>query len=137
MFFFNPFLANVPISYSLKTPKNLWFSGIFRGNKMGTLARNRIKNYLRFLAVFLFKKDTRSDSYVVKCEVLVNRCQTKLAGANIEECRTCDATIKRYYQLENKHCLSQNTFMEYQNLIVVYHLSSLKKIPCLGTIFSI
>ena len=24
---FNPFLANVPILYPLKTPENLWFSG--------------------------------------------------------------------------------------------------------------
>ena len=36
----NPFLANFPILYSLKTPENLWFSGVFRGYKMGTLARN-------------------------------------------------------------------------------------------------
>ena len=35
----NPFLANVPISYSLKTPGNLWFSSVFREYKMGTLAR--------------------------------------------------------------------------------------------------
>ena len=36
----NTFLANAPILYSLKTPKNFWFSGVFRGYKMGTLARN-------------------------------------------------------------------------------------------------
>ena len=35
----NPFLANVPILYPLKTPENLWFSGVFKGYKMGTLAR--------------------------------------------------------------------------------------------------
>ena len=40
---FNPFLANVPILYPLKTPENLWFSGVFRGYKMGTLARNRLR----------------------------------------------------------------------------------------------
>ena len=39
----NPFLANVPILYHLKTPENLWFSGVFRGYKMGTLARNGLK----------------------------------------------------------------------------------------------
>ena len=27
----NPFLANVSILYPLKTPENLWFSGVFRG----------------------------------------------------------------------------------------------------------
>ena len=37
---FNPFLASVPILYPLKTPENLWFSGVFRGYEMGTLARN-------------------------------------------------------------------------------------------------
>ena len=35
---FNPFLANFPILYPLKTPENLCFSGVFRGYKMGTLA---------------------------------------------------------------------------------------------------
>ena len=39
---FNPFLANAPILYLLKTPENLWFSGVLRGYKMGTLARNGI-----------------------------------------------------------------------------------------------
>ena len=38
----NPFLANVPILYPLKTPENLWLFGVFRGYKMGTLARNRL-----------------------------------------------------------------------------------------------
>ena len=36
----NPFLANVPILYPLETPENLWFSGVFRGYKMETLAKN-------------------------------------------------------------------------------------------------
>ena len=40
---FNPYLANVPILYHLKIPENLWFSGVFRGYKMGSLARNGLK----------------------------------------------------------------------------------------------
>ena len=32
-FSINPFLVNVPILYPLKTPENLWFSGVFRGIK--------------------------------------------------------------------------------------------------------
>ena len=36
----NPFLANVPILYLLKTPENLWFCGAFRGYKMGIFVRN-------------------------------------------------------------------------------------------------
>ena len=36
----NPFPANDPILYPLKTPESLWFSGVFRGYKMGTLAGN-------------------------------------------------------------------------------------------------
>ena len=39
-FYVNPFLANVPILYPLKTPENQRFSGAFRGYKMGTMARN-------------------------------------------------------------------------------------------------
>ena len=37
---FNPFLAKVVILYSLKTPENQRFSGVFRKYKMGTLVRN-------------------------------------------------------------------------------------------------
>ena len=33
---FNQFLTNIPVSYPLKTRENLWFSGVFRGYKMGT-----------------------------------------------------------------------------------------------------
>ena len=39
---FNPFLANLPILYPLKTLENQRFSGVFRGYKMETLARNRL-----------------------------------------------------------------------------------------------
>ena len=35
----NPFLANVPILYPLKIQENQRFSNVFRGYKMGTLAR--------------------------------------------------------------------------------------------------
>ena len=38
----NPILSNVTISYPLKTPENLWFSGVFRGYEIGTLARNEL-----------------------------------------------------------------------------------------------
>ena len=40
-----PFLANIPILYSLKTPENRWFSGVFRGHEMGTLVRNGLIIY--------------------------------------------------------------------------------------------
>ena len=36
----NPFLPNIPILYPLKIPENVRFSGVFRGYKMGKLARN-------------------------------------------------------------------------------------------------
>ena len=39
----NRFVANVPILYRMKTPENLWFSGVFRGYKMGALAKNGLK----------------------------------------------------------------------------------------------
>ena len=37
---FNPFQANVPFLYPLKTSENLWFSEVFRGYRKGTLAWN-------------------------------------------------------------------------------------------------
>ena len=36
----NPFLVNVSILYPLKKLENLWFSGVFKGYKIGTLVRN-------------------------------------------------------------------------------------------------
>ena len=43
MKFSNPLLVNVPTLYPLRTPENLWFCGVFRGYKMGPLARNGLK----------------------------------------------------------------------------------------------
>ena len=42
---FNQFLASAPVLYPLKTQKNLWFSGVFRGNKITTVLRNRSQSY--------------------------------------------------------------------------------------------
>ena len=36
----NPFPTNVPILYPLKTPENQRLSRVFRGYKIGTLAKN-------------------------------------------------------------------------------------------------
>ena len=41
--YINPFLADVPILYPLKTPEKLWFSGLFREYKRGTLVKNGLK----------------------------------------------------------------------------------------------
>ena len=40
--YLNPFLASVPILYRLKTPENLWFSGVFRVYKIETVTGNRL-----------------------------------------------------------------------------------------------
>ena len=42
--YLNPFPVNVPILYPLKTPENQKFFGVFRGYKMGTLARNELND---------------------------------------------------------------------------------------------
>ena len=44
--YLNPYLSNIPILQPLKTktPENLWFSGVFRGYKMGKLARNELNS---------------------------------------------------------------------------------------------
>ena len=42
LFLFNTFSANVLILYSLKTPENLWFLGVFRAYKTAVLARSGI-----------------------------------------------------------------------------------------------
>ena len=40
VFSVNPFLANIPILYPLKTPEKRSISGVFRRYKMGILAIN-------------------------------------------------------------------------------------------------
>ena len=48
----NPFYANLPFLYPLKTTENPWFSGIFRGYTNGTLAMaNAWKNELTVFKV--------------------------------------------------------------------------------------
>ena len=42
----NPFMANVPVLYTLKTPENLWFSGVFREYKMEILARIGLTDFM-------------------------------------------------------------------------------------------
>ena len=40
---FNPFLVNISFFTPSKKLENIWFSGVFRGKKMGTLVTNRLK----------------------------------------------------------------------------------------------
>ena len=42
----DPFLANVPKLYPLKTPENQKVFGVFRGYKMGTMARNSLIKFI-------------------------------------------------------------------------------------------
>ena len=42
---FNLFPVNFPVLYPLETPGTLCFSGVFRGYKMGTSARNGLKAF--------------------------------------------------------------------------------------------
>ena len=46
MLIISPFLANVTILHPRKTPENQWFSCVFGGHKMETLARNGLKSLL-------------------------------------------------------------------------------------------
>ena len=50
----NPFPANVPILYPLKTTENQRFSVVFRGYKMGTLAANGL-NIFWFKNILILK----------------------------------------------------------------------------------
>ena len=46
---FNPFLANIPILYPLKTPENQRFFGVFRGCKIGMLANDGLTVFWEYL----------------------------------------------------------------------------------------
>ena len=56
----NPFLANVPILYPLKTLENLQNSGIFKGCKMRALARNWLMLQSLLLADFFSFRDVNN-----------------------------------------------------------------------------
>ena len=58
----NPFLANGPILYPLKTPVNQRFSGILRRYKMGTLARNGLTQPVNYL-----KEECSRKIYIIEC----------------------------------------------------------------------
>ena len=62
----NPFQANVPILYPLKTPENQRLSGVFRGYKIETLARNGLKKILNKLLTKIVWEITLSFSIVLR-----------------------------------------------------------------------
>ena len=100
----NSFLANVPILYSLKTPENQRFSGVFRGYKTGTLVRNRLK----YIYIYNYKFDC-SD----KCFIFLLTCQKCLkqyVG------RTVDKFRLRWNNYKNNSCPSSK--MKTNNFVI-------------------
>ena len=78
--YINPFLANIPALYLLKTPENIWFSGVFRGYKMGKLTSNGLKASGKMLisdqivSIFLWSKGRWSNFFVeinTKCNLFL------------------------------------------------------------------
>ena len=53
---FNLFPVNFPVLYPLETPGTLCFSGVFRGYKMGTSARNGLRAFDKVQYVGLLHK---------------------------------------------------------------------------------
>ena len=68
----NQFLANVPILYSLKTPENFWFYGVFKGYKMGKLARNGLNKIMEKSVIYNRKKTLRAETNVNDTQRRVN-----------------------------------------------------------------
>ena len=71
IFFLNPYLAKVPNLYPLKTTENLWFSGVFRGYKMGTSARNGLIKNNCFSAQYKYFLTIKTNAYE-QCIILIN-----------------------------------------------------------------
>ena len=51
----NPYLAHVAILSPLKTLQNLWFSEVFRGYKLGALAKNGLMTVIKAICLTNFK----------------------------------------------------------------------------------
>ena len=66
----NPFLANVPILYSLKTPENQRISDVFKGYKIGTLARYG-----------LIKRRKKRTNYITNVFPSMNYCKVSRKNA--------------------------------------------------------
>ena len=63
--FVNPFSTSVPLLYLLKTSENLRFSDVFRGYRSGTLVKNRLMQFQKFVDINLLmpggnKKDANT-----------------------------------------------------------------------------
>ena len=63
--FVNPFSTSVPLLYPLKTSENLRFSDVFRGYRSGTLVKNRLMQFQKFVDINLLmpggnKKDANT-----------------------------------------------------------------------------
>ena len=82
----NPFKANIAFSYPQKIPENLWFSGIFRGYRNGTLGWNWLnesaESFMLYKNVYLTDHGLRSNpscfktsrSIVTSIGVIVDLC---------------------------------------------------------------
>ena len=76
--FLNLFLANVPILYPMKTPKNLRFSGVFSGYKMGTLARNVLTQFRNAVCQKCNMHQTKNIVFIS-----TTRCYDILSNGNV------------------------------------------------------
>ena len=66
-----PFLVNFPISDPLNTPRNqLLFSGVFRGYKLGRLARNGLINFLINFSKKPCNKERKTNIYILNILIL-------------------------------------------------------------------
>ena len=74
-----PFLADVPILYPLKTPENQRFSVVFRGYKLGTLARyglrKKIIRILTFKILFAFSFSANTYLFKINNRNTRKRCE--------------------------------------------------------------
>ena len=77
----NPFLANAPILYPLKTPVNQWFSGVFRGYKIGKLARNGLNFHIQYQQLMLL---FYYHSFFFRIIFIILVIDTEL-----QDCKTC------------------------------------------------
>ena len=93
----NPFLANVPISYLLKTLENSWFSGDFWGYKMGKLAKNGLIKVLSNC----FSTLTHSQM-LCKCQMIPNEF-SKLGKAHFQLFNNHLPQILVYVSLNQVH----------------------------------
>ena len=117
----NPYLAHVAILSPLKTVQNLWFSEVFKGYKLGPLARNGLMTVIKAICLMNFKANL-IDNQLPVIRVLESRGEIYNVQFEIYNMQFCWKVFPTITILLLNFCLSfllENYYLQTNRMIMV------------------